>query len=465
MDDQNIARQSPADGRPSSIKMVGSRLAETVRFVVPHTPVTWDTILLAMAVALLPLFYLTLKNWTEAWLVILAVVSVYGIFRSRLPLRAFFPDAATAWMFFALAFPIVAVFISILIRGDLQSSLWKQNLDLLNGPGRLFLAGVALLWMNHRKVRFLDAVPIGLAVGIIITFFFATTQQPGVADRYTTSLLDLCTFGQQICLLGLLQFYFLVFHPPRSRVVWVLSIVAILLAAKMGIAAGGRGGWIVVPPLLVIAALLYKGKKAKILGLLLVASIATGGVLATNQKFRDRLTSIYSETTAWFAGDATAGGSGRLTLMAISWELIKDNPIKGYAHKHNLWGPVYRMDPSRYSRKGFTYESTEYHRYTLCDTGEHNQYLHEWLINGILGFFAVVMLLFVPLVVFMRRLVGGEGNAYAAGAIGIGFVVAFMVFGLTQGPFSYKVIASFYGFVIAGLACYRAPRLGAQEAG
>jgi hypothetical protein len=29
-----------------------------------------------------------------------------------------------------------------------------------------------------------------------------------------------------------------------------------------------------------------------------------------------------------------------------------------------------------------------------------------------------------------------------------------MVFGLTQGPFSYKVITSFYGFVIAGLASY-----------
>ena len=434
-----------------------------VRFVVPQASPTWDTTLLAMAVALLPLFYLTLKNWTEAWLVVLGVVSAYGILKSRLPLRAFFPDPATAWMFIALAFPVVAVFTSILIRGDFHLSLWKQNLDLLNGPGRLFLAGVALLWMNYRKVRFLDAVPVTLAAGIIVTFFFATVQQPGVPDRYTTSLLDLCTFGQQICLLGLLQFYFLIFHPPRSRVVWALSIVAILLAAKMGIAAGGRGGWIAVPPLLLIAALLYKGHKAKILGLLLVALLAIGGALAMNQKFRDRLTSIYSETTAWFAGDATAGGSGRLTIMAISWELIKDNPLKGYASKHNLWGPVYQMEPSRYSREGFTYESTEYHRYTLCDTGEHNQYLHEWLINGLFGFSAQILLLFAPLFVFIKRLQGSEGDAYAAAAIGTGLVVAFVVFGLTQGPFSYKVIASFYGFMIAGLASCHAPRTGVPK--
>jgi len=447
----------PSSDASALLQQLSTRFMGAVRSVVPQAPPTWDTILLAMAVSLLPLFYLTLKNWTEAWLIVLAVVSLYGIVRNRVPLERLFPDKGTAWIFTSLAFPIVAVFISILLRGDLKWSLFQQNVDLLNGPGRLFLAGLALLWMSYKRVKFLDAFQVVLAVSIIITAFFATTQQPGVADRYTTSLLDLCTFGQQICLLGLLQFYLLVFHPPRPRFVWALSIVAIIFAAKMGIAAGGRGGWIAVPPLLVIAALLYKGKKAKVLTLILVTLVALGGVLTINQKFRDRLTSIYSETSAWFAGDATAGGSGRLTLMAISWELIKDNPIKGYAHKHNLWGPVYRMDPNRYSREGFTYESTEYHRYTLCDTGEHNQYLHEFLINGVFGFIAQVLLVLGPLIVFASRIRGSNGDAYAAAAIGIGFVVAFMVFGLTQGPFSYKVIASFYGFVIAGLASYRAP--------
>ena len=422
--------------------------------ILPNSSITRDTILLAMAVALLPLFYLTLKNWTEAWLVILAVVSVYGIFRSRLPLRAFFPDAATAWMFVALAFPIVAVFISILIRGDLQSSLWKQDIDLLNGPSRLFLAAIALLWMNYKKVRFLDVFQIVSAVGIIVTFFFATTQQPGVAHRYTTSLLDLCTFGQQIVLVGAIQFLLLAFRPSRSRWVLALTVVSILLATYMAINSGGRGGWIAVPPLLLLAALLYPGRKAKLLMLLFLGLLAVGGILAINKVFQERLTSIYSETQAWFAGDATAGGSGRLTLMSISWELIKDNPIKGYAHKDNLWRPVYQMDPARYLRPGFTYEETEYHRYTLCDTGEHNQYLHELLISGIFGIVALVLLLLVPLIVFLTRLRGSEGDFYAAAAVGVGFVLAFMVFGLTQGPFSYKVIASFYGFVIAGLASY-----------
>jgi O-antigen ligase len=425
--------------------------------LVPCTAWTWDIVLLALSVTLLPLFYLTLKNWTETWLVILAVLSAYGILKSRLPLRSFFPDRSTIWLFVALAFPVVAIFVSIVIRGDLQWSLFKQNVELLNGPSRLFLAAVALLWLNHKKVRFLDAFQVVLAIGIIITLFFATTQQEGVAHRYTTALLDLCTFGQQIVLLGLIQFFLLLFRPAQPRWVMALSVVSILLAVYMGINSGGRGGWIVVPPLLVIAAVLYPGKKAKLLSMMFIAMIAIGGILATNKVFYDRLTSIYTETQAWFDGDATGGGSGRLTIMAISWELIKDNPIKGYAHKHYLWGPVYGMDPLRYQRSGFTYEEVEPYRFVLCETGEHNQYLHELLMSGVFGLLAQVWVLIIPLVVFLLCLRGSEGDAYAAAATGVGIVTTFMIFGLTQGPFSYKVIVSFYGFVIAALAAYQTP--------
>jgi O-antigen ligase len=257
-----------------------------------------------------------------------------------------------------------------------------------------------------------------------------------------------------------MQLFLLIFRKPASKMVFGLSVLAIVLAAKMGIDTGSRGGWIAVPPLLVIAALLYKGNKAKILSLLLVALIALGGVLVFNQKFRDRLTSIYSETAAWFAGDATAGGSGRLTIMAISWELIKDDPIKGYASQDNLWGPVYQLDPNRYLREGFSYEDTTRHRYTLCKVGEHNQYLYAWLINGVFGLISQILVLVVPLVVFITRLRGNQGDFYAAAALGIGFVAAFMVFGFTQGPFNYKVITSFYGFLIAGLAGSYVPRVG-----
>jgi glucan phosphoethanolaminetransferase (alkaline phosphatase superfamily) len=73
-------------------------------------------------------------------------------------------------------------------------------------------------------------------------------------------------------------------------------------------------------------------------------------------------------------------------------------------------------------------------------------------MSGVLGLIALLLLLFVPVTVFLLRLRGSQGDAYAAAATGVAFVAAFMVFGLTQGPLSYKVIASFYGLVVVALS-------------
>ena len=436
----------------SSMKRINSYFTKFVGHTVPNSPMTWDTMLLAISIALLPLFHLTVKNWTEAWLVILALVSGYGIWQSGVKFSTFFPDRATLWIFASLTFPIVAVFLSILIRGDLKWALRDDNLDLLNGPSRLFLAGVAFLWMNYKKVNFVNCFQIISSIGIIITVFFATTQQPGNPDRYTTSLIDLDSFSQQICLLGLVQFLFLLFRPSASPLVSALTIVSILLAAKMGIASGGRGGWIAVPPILIFAAFCYKGKKSKLLALIFFILLTLGALLATNKVFYDRLMSIYSESKDWISGGSGGSGGHRIGMWAISWELIKQNPIKGYGSKQNLWGPVYQMDPSLYLRKGISYEDEERSRYSLCHTGEHSEYFHEFVANGIFGFSAKILLLLVPLIVFITRLKNTHRHCYATNVIGIGFVAAFMIFGITQGPFGYKFICSFYGFVIGGLA-------------
>lgn len=427
-------------------------LARIVGSIVPHTSMTWDSLLLATAIALLPLFHLILKNWTESWLVIIAALGLYGIWISRLKFKQLFPTRSVIWIFTSLSLPLAAVFISILLRGDLKVELWKQNVDLLNSPSRLFLAGIAFLWMNYKKVRFLDAFQIICSISIILTVFFATRPDSGVLyDRLTTGLVDVDTFSQQICLMGLLQVLFLIFRPTASRVVFALSIISILLAAKMGVASGGRGGWIVIPPILLIAAFLYNSNKLRLLAFALFIFLGLGLTLATNKSFYERATSIYSETKAWFAGDPRAGGAGRLTMWTISWELIKQNPVLGYASKHNLWGPVYQMDSSRYLRNNFRCEDVEALRIVLCETGEHNEYLHEFLNNGIFGFLSKLLLLLIPLSVFIVKLKNSGPDDYALNVIGICFVVAFMIFGITQGPFAYKFICSFYGFVIAGL--------------
>lgn len=433
-------------------KRVQSLISRFVQSVIPDALITWENLLLVASVTLLPLFYLTVKNWTETWLVILAAISGYGIWRSRLNLKSLFPDSATTWIFVALSFPIVAVFVSILIRGDIHWKLLAQNIDLLNGPSRLFLAGVAFLWMNYKKVRFMDAFNIACSISIILTLPFATVQQLGAPGRYTTSLIDLDEFSQQISALGLLQFVFLVFRTPSSRLILALNIIAVLIAAKLAIASGGRGGWIAAPAVLILIPFIYRGKRIRLMLIALVALLSICSVVLLNKSFYHRALSIYTQARDFQKGSPDMNSSSHRFLMwKISLELIKKNPIKGYATKANLWKPVYEMDPDLTLVKGFTYDQEEPARYTLCAVGDHNQYLGDFVYNGVLGFISRILLLFIPLIIFINRIGLSSQDSYAANAIGICFLIAFAVFGITQGPFSYKLVCSLYGFMIAGL--------------
>jgi O-antigen ligase len=230
--------------------------------------------------------------------------------------------------------------------------------------------------------------------------------------------------------------------------------MAIAAAGKMAIASGGRGGWIAVPPILIIIPFLYRGPKTRILAVVLILVSTIGLTFIANKPFRERVSSIYTGTRDWFAcrPGSSSGGSGRLTMWTISWQLIKQRPIVGYGSKMNFWQPVYAMEPSLYLRPGIRYEEEEIIRHTLCETGEHNEYLNDWLINGAGGLLGKLMLLFIPLGTFLGGMGRQDDESYTYNLIGACAVIIFLIHGVTQGPFGYKVICSFYGFLVAGLA-------------
>jgi O-antigen ligase len=413
----------------------------------------WEDKILLYSTALLPLFYLSIKNWTESWLIILGLISIYSFLKSKTPVAALFPDFKTKIIFISFILPFISVLISIILRGDLHFDRLASNLDLMNGPSRFMITGVSFLWMNYRKFNFLKILTQTLPFSIILTAFFATVQQPGVADRYTTSLVDLDCFSHQMCALGILQFTISLLSPPKSGALKLITALALLVAAKLAINSGGRGGWVAVPPVLFSCAMVYKGPRQRLILLGVLSFLILGHELYKNESFRQRSKSIYSETRLWITGSKNVTSAGhRMSMWLISLELIKSNPITGYGSKANLWKHVYEMDPTRYLRPGFTYEDEESARYTLCHTGEHNEYLYEYLCNGILGFLSKLLLLLIPISVFLSKIRTAGGSYQVEGVIGMCFVGAFLIFGMTQGVFSLKAVCSFYGFIVAGLA-------------
>lgn len=427
-----------------------SVVGRLVDSLIPEAPITPENILLASSVALLPLFYLTVKNWTETWLVILAVVSGYGIWRSGLSLKSFFPDHATVWIFSALVAPLIGNSLAVILRGDLHSGMLHYDWDFINGPSRAAMAGVAFLWMRNQGVAVTPSFRVICPLSILFIPFFICERE---GHRFSTHLIDVDNISMQVVLLASFVLIMMLLNTSKSLPFKIINLASILVAGYVSLISQGRGGWIALPVIILLAFFMYRGSMIRLLSLLLIPLAAIVIVALCSKTFSDRVISIYTEVHDWHQDDNKVTATGtRFTMWKMSWHLIKQKPLLGYGHKDMLWSPVYTMDKSVYGNPTDSYENKEYARLTLCSVGPHNQVFQDLLRGGMIVLATSLGLLFIPLVLFLREIHTNDGNAHLAACLGIVLISCFLVSSISQGPFGLKLFWSFYGYLIAALS-------------
>jgi O-antigen ligase len=421
-----------------------------IRAVTPAAPFTWENLLLAASITLLPLFYLTVKNWSETWLVVLALVSGYGIWKSRLPLKSFFPDRWTTWIFIALVAPLVGNVAAFLLRGDLRPGMLHYDWDFINGPSRAAMAALAFLWMRKNQASLTPVFRVICPLSLLLIPLFICERE---SHRFSTHIIDVDNISMQVVLLASFVLIMQLLDRPKSLLLMIANIAAILIAVYVSLISQGRGGWIAVPVILILAFLMHTGSKVTLLKLLLIPLVAIVISFSASKTFSDRIISIYTEIHDWKTDDnkVTANGT-RFTMWKMSWHLIKQKPLLGYGHRDMLWGPVYTMDKSIYGKPTDAYENKEYARLTLCSVGAHNQVFQDLLRGGIVVLITSLGLWFIPLALFFKRITTPSRHVYLGSCLGIVLISCFLVFSISQGPFGLKVFWSFYGFMIAALA-------------
>jgi O-antigen ligase len=426
-------------------------VASLVRAVIPEAPITWDTVMITLLASLLPLLLFVIKNWTETLLVILAALCTYSILKSGITWRSLIPDPATGLIIVALVAPFLANLASILMRGDLRYGMLHDDLGCLNGPSRLLLAAVLFLWLRHLKAQPMIVLRVVFPLVALITLPFAHYEV--VAGRFSTRLIGVTDFGEQICLIGVLIFLTLLLLPPRSKTLLSLLVVGLIASCFIAFRTQTRGGWIAIPVVLFILPFLYRGPKIRIAVAFLSILVAITVISIGSPALRSRLASVYSEPKGVLNGtDQGTSAGARLPMLIISWELIKQRPIWGWGPNAAYREAVYAVDSKIYHMPPGGYVNREDPRRTLVENCAHNQFLMDWLKGGILSIASTVLLLGIPLVIFSLKLRGVTGMPYLAACMGISMAACYAVFSLTEGPFGLKVFWSFYGFMIAVLA-------------
>jgi O-antigen ligase len=422
-----------------------------VRFVIPDAPITWDTVVITLLVPLLPLLLFVLKNWTETLLVILAVLSAYGILKSGITWRSLIPDPATGWIVVALVAPFLANLAALLMRGDVRHGMLHDDLDCLNGPSRLLLAAVLFLWLRQLKAQPMIVLSVVFPLVVLITLPFAHCEiNPG---RFSTRLIGVTDFGEQICLFGAFIILTLLLLPPRGTALLSLFVASLIAFCFIAFRTQTRGGWIAIPVVLLMLLFVYRGPKIRIAFAFLAALLAIIAVSVCSPTLRSRLGSVYSEPKAVFTGTDQGSSAGtRIPMLIISWELIKQRPIWGWGPNSAYREAVYALDPKIYHMPVEGYLNREDPRKTLVENCAHNQYFMDWLRGGVLSITSTILLLAIPLVIFSLHLRGVTGMPYLAACMGISMVACYAVFSLTEGPFGLKLFWSLYGFMIATLS-------------
>lgn len=420
-----------------------------VRSIIPEAPITWDTMAVALVITLLPVLIFVLKNWTESLLVILALLCAYGILKSGIRWRSLIPDPATGWIVVGLVAPFLTNLTALLMRGDVRHGMLHDDLDCLNGPSRLLLAAIAFLWLRHLRAQPMKVLTIVFPLTLLITLPFAHCEIG--LGRFSTRLIGVTDFGEQICLFGSFILLALVLLPPRGKALLSLMVASLVAFGFMAFRTQTRGGWIAIPVVLLMLPFVYRGPKVRIIVALLATLLAIAAVSISSPALRTRLGSVYSEPKAVFNGTDRGSSAGtRIPMLIISWELIKQRPIWGWGPNSAYREAVYAVDPKIYHMPAEGYVNREDPRKTLVENCAHNQYFMDWLRGGILSMTATILLLAIPLVIFSLSLQGGaNGMSYLAACMGISMVACYAVFSLTEAPFGLKLFWSLYGFLIA----------------
>lgn len=396
--------------------------------------------LLGLGVALLPIFHLTVKSWTNGWLAFLTVVSLMVLIHEIRNGNGLFEDWKTKAVFACLAAPLLGIGIAQLARKQL---FWNA----LDGPSRMACAAVVFLALKKRRIPFVGAFRWCCSLSILVCLFSILAFKTGIhawGGRFATYFVDCDTFGQHVTLLTFLSFMMVQMDETPRAVQLALDCAAVLGGAYLVLGSQTRGAWIAVGPLSIVWLLAVRRAPLRILMTSLAGVFALLIVLTLKHESYNRVLSIYQELSQWFSGHNRETSAGiRITMWNMSWALFQNSPAFGYGEYEDY---KYLLD-NTWIASVSTDQAKEAIRH-----GPHNQVAAEALRSGFLGILYSIGYFAIPAIVFLRGLFSASRRLQKSAALGFCVVVAFAVFSLSMEVFSLKFAASFFGFLIAAFS-------------
>ncbi|MDB9864869.1 O-antigen ligase family protein [Candidatus Thioglobus sp.] len=268
-----------------------------------------------------------------------------------------------------------------------------------------------------------------LVIGGIIIYF---------GGERNTGVMNAGVFGNLAVLLFFIVLAFS-FSQHESLKHKVFSFIALLFGLVAIVGSGTRGAWLSFLLLLgIYIFFLYKqknklSKKSKIIVVFVIATLITFG--SFNDSLKDRSQIAYTEINSWISGNRAPTSVGlRLEMYRLAFEKIEDVPFFGHGYRTSNV-VVFENSTTPGGRLSYTFNHL------------HNTYLTQYFNGGFVLLAALLLLLFVPLIIFLKA--NSQDRENPIFISGVLLTIGYTSIGMVNILFGDTYMNGFYTFFLA----------------
>ena len=321
------------------------------------------------------------------------------------------------------------------------------------GRARAFIALLMVIpiYMFFRKNLTTDkylwiGLILGTVIGLVVSIyqFTGSTGSLNRASGATNPII----FGDLVLIMGVLSIAgYEYFWWDKNRSFVILPLLALIFGLIASALSMSRGGWIALPVLFVVIAWYW----SKFLSIKLVTIsflvILTGIMMlyfTPQTGLQERVEVTSSNITRYINSKevddparATSLGT-RLESWKAGWMIFLEYPVVGGGWTN------YQINTQKLVDKGLVNQSA------ANWTHPHNQFLSSLAKGGGVGLIATVILFLFPAIIFYRTIrLNTDGFIRSIGLAGLVFVIAFVIFNLTETFLERTRPIMFYAFYLS----------------
>ena len=361
--------------------------------------------------------------------IVLCILAVMGIFIAiSEKLSPFTIKEIKVFSYLTIGY-FIAICLSVIFSG--------KAIELANYLSRdvYFLVAPFVALAFYKAEININYLLIGIKVGIILLGIIIIDQllsghprPSGVMNAGVFSNLAVSMF-----------FVILVFYKKESFKYKIFTLISLFSGLFIIVASGTRGAWVSFLLLLVgYLYLLYKQKtklssRSKIIAISIIVGVLS--IASLNQSVKDRAHLAYTQTAVWLSGDKALNPvSMRLEMYKTAIDNIEDVPLFGHGLRtSNI--VLHTLAPA------------EFQRYLVSYNHLHNAYLTNYFNGGIFLLGALLLLLFAPLIIFIKA--NSRNHENPIFIAGILLTLGYASYGLVNVLFGDVFMNAFYVFFLA----------------